>query len=225
MTAQDVINFAAKEANIMASGETLNSDEYADCLSALNAMLAAWNVEEITVYTIVNFSHALTANTGTYTIGPAGTFNTTRPTKIKAASVTQSNGVGGPLKIIDVEEWNEITEKSLTGIQPKVLYCDYNYPLATLYVHPRSSTTPTLDLWMWEELTGFANLTDTFDLPPGYLEAVWYNLAVHLAVMFGKAVSDDLRSLAQARKSAIGGLNVANGLAQPTTIPPQQPQR
>ncbi len=224
MTAKDVINFSAKLSNIMASGEGLNDDEYTDCLGALNAMLAAWNTEQITVYSIVQYSHALSANTQTYTIGTGATFNTTRPTKIVAARVLHANGLSVPLQIIDVAAWNSIPETALTGVSPRLLYCDYNYPSATLYLSPIPSGTPTLYLSLWEELTGFATLDDTFDLPPGYLEAVWYNLAVHLAIMFGKPISGDLRNEATARKSAIAQLNVSDQTANPSALPTPQPQ-
>lgn len=225
MTAKDVINYSAKLANIMASGETLNDDEYTDCLAQLNAMLARWNVEQVAIYSIVTYSHALSAGTASYTIGSAGTFNTARPTKIVAANVAQSNGIAIPLEIIDIQKWNALIEPGIAGVQPRQLYCDYAYPLATIYLSPKPSGTPTLNLWVWQQFSGFANLTDTFDFPPGYLEAVWTNLAIHLAVMFGKQISPGLAQDAQASKGAIASLNVSDQTGNPSALPqPQQQQ-
>jgi hypothetical protein len=224
MTAQDVINFAAKEANIMASGESLNSDEYTDCLTALNAMLAAWNLEQITIYVVVNYQHALTASTGTYTIGTGGTLNTTRPVKIESAGVIQSNGLRDTLKLIGSAEWAAIGEKGTVAVRPLVLFNDNQYPLASLNIYPKPSGTPMLDLWMWEELAPYVALTDTFDLPPGYFQAVYYNLAIHLAVMFGKPISEGLKGEAVGTKAKIAAMNLSN-FAASEAPPPQQAQQ
>jgi hypothetical protein len=134
--------------------------------------------------------------------------------------VIQSNNLRDPLKLIGSAEWAAIGEKTAQAVRPLVLFNDNQYPLSTLHIYPRPSGTPTLDLWMWEELVGYVNLTDTFDLPPGYLEAVYYNLAVHIATNFGKQISEGLKGDAQATKAKIAAMNISNFAA--TEAPPQQ---
>jgi hypothetical protein len=221
MTAKDIINTAALLANIMPSGDSLNTEEYVDCLAKLNSMLVAWNTEQIMIFTIVNYTHALSASTQSYTIGAGANFDTPRPLKIQTANVIQPSGTSDKLDIISSKDWAAIDEKSLTGVRPKVIYDDYNYPLSTLYVWPKPSGTPTLDLWMWVQLSTFPLLTTPFDMPPGYLEAVTYNLALHFCIMFGKPLSPDLRAQAQAQKAKIAGLNLSNQAAMES--PPQAP--
>ena len=150
--ASDLINAAFKKIGVIAAGELPNSDESADALQTLNALMESWSAEQVTVYQILNFTGALVAATATYTIGAGATFNTSRPLKIEAAGIITHDGLRHEMKIIGVTDWGKIEEKTLTGKLPKVLYNDNAFPLATLNVWPVPNATgsaPTLDLYLW----------------------------------------------------------------------------
>ena len=53
-----------------------------DGLDALNSMLDSWWNESLAVYSIRQENFPITANVASYTVGPAATWNTTRPTRI-----------------------------------------------------------------------------------------------------------------------------------------------
>jgi hypothetical protein len=219
MTAQDLINLAAKDVGALASGETLNAEEYPDCLLKLNQLIAEWDIEYLNIFCISRAAYPMTAGRTTpYQIGPSGAdFVAPRPISIRAANVvTGSGGFEFGLQVIPVEQWNAIVEKSAVGDPPEVLYYDNDYPNALLYLNPWPAAEESLVLYTWEQLNQLASLSSTFDMPPGYAEALEWNLAISLAPMFGRPLDATVAAKAQAAKASIRANNVppAPGRAQ-----------
>ncbi len=223
----DLINSALRKIGVLAANETPNADESADALASLNVMLESWSAEQVAVYQILNFSQALVANTQTYTMGAGGTFNTTRPLKIESAGIITPDTLRHEMKIIDPIEWSKLEEKSLTGLLPKVLYNDNAFPSINLSVSPIPSGTPTLDLYVWAQLSQFASLSTTFAMPPGYFRALVYNLAIDLAPEYGAqalAAAAGIAGMAASAKNDVVTLNASNAIAQePSALPPAPP--
>jgi hypothetical protein len=221
-TVLTVITASMRLIGALAQGETPSVSEATDALSRLNLLLANWSIERINIYQRVRTTHALAGGTGSYTIGTGGTFNLTRPVKIDAANVIQTAGNQTPLKVASTEEWSAIEDKTAAAVAPMVLYDDYAYPLSTLYLWPKPSGAPTLELFSWQQLTGFSAVTDTFDFPPGYQQAIEYNLAALLAPEYGREIPPAVASIAGSSRGSIAQLNTAAGL--PAAPPPEVKQ-
>jgi hypothetical protein len=225
----DLINSSLRKIGVIAAGEIPNSDESTDALASLNALMESWSADQITVYQIVNFNHALTANTQAYTMGPAGTFNTARPLKIESAGIITPDGLRHEMRIVGPMDWSKIEEKTLTGLLPKVLWNDNAAPLATLSVWPRPSGTPTIDLYVWAQLQQFAAITDTITLPPPYFRALTYALAVDLAPEYGsqaQAAAAGLKDIAASSKADVIALNESNAIGrEPSAMPQPEPMQ
>jgi hypothetical protein len=205
-----------------ASGETPSTSETADALLALNLMLETWSNEQLSVYQVINYSHALTGGTQSYTIGSGGAFDTPRPVKIQTPGITVS-GLRHDLKMLSAADWAKIPEKGLTGLLPRGVYNDNGYPLATLNFSPIPNVAVTFDAYLWSPLQQFAAATDTVELPPAYARALKFNLAVDIANEYGLPVSDVVGAEAQASKKAIVTLNLSNALADLPSDNPEPP--
>lgn len=209
----DLINAAFRKLGILAAGELPNSDESADALESLNALVESWSADQATVYQITNFQHALTANTQTYTMGTGGTFDTARPLKIESAGIITPDTLRHEMKIVGPKDWAKIEEKTLTGLLPKVLYNDNAAPLLNLNIWPRPSGTPTLDLYVWSQLQQFSTIGDTITLPPPYFRALVYALAIDIAPEYGseaQAAAAGVAAIAAAAKAEVVLLNASN---------------
>lgn len=215
MTGSDLIQSALRLLGVPSSVAPGTS-----ALSVLNELLASWSAERINVYSMRRETFALQAGVQTYTIGAAGSFNTTRPVKIERAAVVLS-GTRYPLEIIDEAGWQRVKEDDVTALLPVKVYDDYNYPLSTLYFWPKPSGTPTFEVFSWRQLGSIATLATDFDLPPGYEQAVRYNLAVMFAPEFAKPVTPEIAAEAGRSRQAIAGLNVGGGLPAPPAGPAQ----
>lgn len=222
MTVKELIAGSLRLLGLYGATETPDDADLADGLSALNEMLNDWNAQHLTVYTIVNRLLPLSPATGVYTIGTGGTWDVPRPVKIESAGVTNNNGIRTDLELIGSVKWNAIPEKNVQGRLPLRLYCDNDYPLATIRIWPIPSGALQLDLNAWDELSDVLTLDEQFDLPPSYLRAVRYNLAVTLSSEYGKGAQLDatIAGIAQQSKAELFALNASNFAG--TQDPPAQ---
>ena len=227
MTVTELIISSLRLINVGQPGETPNVDELTDGLITLNTLIDNWRALHPLVYTKRTETFPLTAGQAVYTIGTGGDFDTGRPVKIESAGVIQENELRTDLALVTSKMFASIPEKSAEAKQPLVLYIDNDWPLAKIQLNPvpKLSTT-TLELVMWLDLPTFA-LDDDVDLPPAYLKAIRYNLAVDLAPEYEREPSPLVITEAQKSLGAVSGLNIANFAAQedppPPPAPPQQP--
>jgi hypothetical protein len=218
---QGIVDPAFKLLGLIAAGRSMATWEYSDALDAVNALLDSTSVRGL-VYQIVDETFTLTSPSS-YTIGPSGTFNTVRPTRIRAATVLATNNASRPVKIVSAEEFAQVFDRSATGLFAQVAMCDYASPLATIRLNP-APVSGSLELWSIKPLANFATMGDTVSLTPGYLELLKTNLAVNLAPAFGDAkLTQETVALAQSTMAALADL-AKETLGDPDHTPqPPQP--
>jgi len=191
-------------------GGTLDSNEQVECLAELNTMLESWNLERLMAYSVTQDTHALTASTATYTIGPGATINTARPVKIVDPCWTRdANGYDSPLTVVNLETYGKVGDKSSAGVTPQTIYYNGDYSstsTASLTLYPPPGSGLTLHIHSWKQLTAFASVSSTVLLPPGYQLAIESNFAIHLAAGF-REVSKEVAEIARKSKAAIKKVN------------------
>jgi len=179
---------------------------------------------------IVGFNSGAGGNVnegGTYTVSKSQTVASTtisgyyqRPLTIESAFVrvtTTSNGVpiygGGldyPVAVFALEQYEMIGLKSLNGPWPKAVYYQPSEQLGTIYVWPNPAQGE-MHLFAYTQFQAFSNLTDTLQFPPGYVNAIRFNLAERLMPMFGKVnqlAMAKIEALAAAGKATIKRTNM-----------------
>jgi hypothetical protein len=228
----DLINSAFRKIGVIAAGELPNSDESADALISLNAMLESWSAEQVAVYQVLNYQHPLTAAQQSYAMGTgAADFNTPRPIKIESAGIITPDTLRHNIKMVGAVDWGMIEEKALTGRLPKVLYNDNAFPSVNLSLWPIPNATggaPTLDLYVWAQLQQFVTTGDVFSMPPPYFRALTYSLAIDLAPEYGsqaQAAAAGISNIAASAKADVVMLNKSNAIAaEPDNLPKDNPQ-
>lgn len=181
-TVLDMIKRAHRISGIYALGETPSPDESADALYALNSMLGSWANESLLIYAEQLDTITLIPGVSTYTVGPSGGTVTVRPMSISNSSYIRYGDVDYPLAIISIDQYNWISSKGQTAEVPEYLWYWDTFPNSTITLYPVPSVANTLKLWSKKQLTGFTSLTDVVSLPPGYQEALEFNLAEALAI-------------------------------------------
>jgi hypothetical protein len=178
------------------------------------------------VYQITREQFALTGPP-TYTMGPAGTFATARPTRIRAARVIAANTAAQPVQIVPAEKYVQmVTDQTVTGMFADLMCCDYASPAANLWLHPAPVTGGLIELWSLKPLANFATMADVLALPPGYIEFLKSNLAVTLAPAFaGAKLTAETVALAQSTKAGLAKLyrqTLGDPFEPPYAPPPPQ---
>ena len=193
-------------------GQGLSSPEQAHYLSKLNSMLDSWSLDRLLVYQILQESLALTAGTGTYTIGDGGAFNTTRPTRITSAFVRDSSNLDSEVRIIGYEPYDGLPLKTGTGnTYPQYLFYDTAYVagLGTLRIYPEPSASLTLFINSWKQFSKFSTILTDVGFPPGYQLAIESNFTIHAAPGL-KSLPPELLTVAQQSLAAIKKVNLPN---------------
>lgn len=211
MTALDLITASLRDLGVIASGEVATASEANDALTKLNLMLDSWNAERLMIYAILPTTFNFVAGKKTYTIGPSGDINMPRPARIDALTYQYTTNIAQPLimqvELLDLDQYNSIAVPDIQTQLPTTAYINDNYPLRTMFLYPVPTQVWTASLFTWAPLTAVANLTSTIALPPGYAEALEYNLAVRMAPQYGVSPSSEVIQLAMDMRAKVKSLN------------------
>jgi hypothetical protein len=210
VTGRDVVKASLRLLGVLASGEAPSASEASDALESLNRMISNWSTESLLIYARVRETFTLTPGTSSYTMGSGGTFNTTRPLSIESASIelqSTSPKQEFPLNVLEITEWAAITAKDLTATIPTDVYVEMTNPQATVNLWPVPTAANKIALYSVKELSSISTLDTALAFPPGYEEAIVYNLAVRLAPEYGRPVSAEVATVATESKANIERLN------------------
>lgn len=198
MTAQTLLNESLMIAGQLGPARGSGASHSEVALRALNAMLGNWATQRLTVPVIRMDTFDLVADTQTYTLGVGGDWDMVRPVKINRANVI-SGDIHRPLDIITVSDWADLRLPALPSTIPDRLYNDRDFPLSTLRFYPVPDSAYSVELFTRQALAQIAALDTDLEFvpdPPGYEEAVKYNLAIRLKTLFPKALAQPPQQLA-----------------------------
>jgi hypothetical protein len=197
-----------------------------DGLFVFNAMLDSWAIDRLNIPAIVATTYPLTQGQKSYAIGPtAADWPGQRPNKIEDANLIILDSPSLPLrramKILTPQQYSLVKLQDVQSTIPEWLYYDYGYDagdgggsgnlptgngLVYIYPVPQNGCNQ-VELWTWQNLLQIANVSASWDMPPGYLEPVYLNLAVRLASQWGNQLRPDVLQLA---KEAYGRMQAHN---------------
>lgn len=213
-TAGDQINRALRLLGVLAEGEIPSAETSADALMALNQMIDSWNTERLSVFSTLNQVITWPAGQATRTLGPSGNLPGTnvRPVLVDDATFFRdpSTGVSYSVQIINQEQYDGIAVKTVTSTHPEVLLINMTEPNLELTVYPVPSISLEWHFVSTRELAQPTALSTVLSLPPGYLRAFTYNLAMELAPEFGVEPSPQVQRVAMVSKRNLKRINNPN---------------
>jgi hypothetical protein len=209
-TAVDLITLALKDIGALGIGQAISAEDTADALATLNMMLGQWQGERLSVYHLVDTAIPSTG-AQSYTVGAGGNFNIQRPIAINAAYARLNAGsatpIDYPIAVIDSrEDYSRIALKALQSF-PSYVYYDPAFPLGNLIFYPVPNNTFELHIVTMEALPQFAAPATVVSLPPEYMAAIRYNLALYLAPSYQIEPQRALVQLAMNAKRVVKRMN------------------
>ena len=209
-TPSDIINLAIKTANVIGVGQTPLAQDTNDCFNQLNMMMAQWQRRRYMVYNLVTVGLQATGAL-TYSVGTGGDFNITRPVKLESAFFRMNKNTPLPvdysLEVLRAQEdYNRISIKNLNAF-PQYAYYNTGFPLGELYVWPVPNNQYEIFISVMVQLEAFQTINDQIVLPPEYLDALHWNLARRICVMYGLPITPELTGYAEASMRAIEEVN------------------
>lgn len=205
-TIQSKVDRVLRLIGVVAQGETSPADDSTNLLEAMNAMLDGWRNDKLMVYALKDISITLINGTATYTIGATGGTVDTAPVKVESAYVRDS-GVDYYLRQITDAEYQAKSEKSITTDIPAEFLFTHTHPNSTVTLYPVPTVANTLVIRVWTPFTAVA-LADTYSLPPGYEDAIIYNLCMRIYPEYpALAINPDIKELARTTLASLKKLN------------------
>jgi hypothetical protein len=201
-----------------ASAAAPSPDQLGDCLQQGQLLISQAQLKRAMIWTELLTTYVL-GTAEVYTLGVGGTLVSTtgtsvRPVKIdRARLILSTTGTPVHLQVFSgsFREFSDLAVQVIPGALPKFLYCDYAYPLASIYLIPQDVGGDSLELYTWSAIPTIATVNDLVAWPPGYDDWFVNNLAVRLASVFkasGASVTDDVRMEARRTAAAIQSRNL-----------------
>lgn len=214
-TVLDLITGSLRLLGAIASGEFPSASESQDALAALNDMIDTWKTESLMVYNISPHTFALVAGQKMYTMGPGGNWNTERPVQIDSMYLQYTGtGTGGPpplnliIEQLNQDQYNSIIVPNTQSTYPTAAYVSDDFPMRQIFMWPVPTVAYSVDVFTWGLIDGFAAITSTVSLPPGYARMLRFNLALELAPEYGLTPSQTVAAGAIDAKSAVKRNNI-----------------
>lgn len=211
-TPSDICTQALKKAGILGVGQSALAEDINDAFYDLNDMIAQWARKRWLMWHLLDVA-LVSTGAQSYTVGIGGNFNTPRPDRLEAAFFRQiqngqPNNIDYPLELIESrEKYNEIALKTLSTFPTSIFY-DAAYPLGTVYPWPiPQATIYEIHLSLKDTLTQFPTLTQTINMPPEFIAAMKFNLAVRLRQAYQLPLDMALVGLATDSLAVIRGAN------------------
>lgn len=235
VTFLDILSDSLTYIGQLGIGRSVSPEQAQQALRKANRMLAKWSLKKLLIPVITVRPFTLSASVQDYTVGPTGaTFTGTRPVYVESGIATiPGTNMQNPMSVLDKTQWDAIPDAGmicgLNGV-PAMVWVEYTFPNLAFHVSAIPSTAVDIRLGTWELLQQFAAVTEEVNLPPGYEEALVYNLAAELAGDYDQPVTQDLGQLAADSLATLstnnaqrlrGALGDGQTLVSPNTgIPP-----
>lgn len=203
VVALDLITSAMRQLGVLATGEVATADEANDGLIALNDVIETWNIEGLTIYGSLPSTFTTVQGQYIYTIGPTGNWVATRPPSILDAYCTVQS-VDFPIGAWTLDQWMAQPIKTIQQqIIERLVYVN-DFPNGQIILWPTPASAISVTLNFDRQITQAATLATTLSLPPGYVRALRYAIAVELAPSYG---GQDLSAYARSTKSILKRAN------------------
>lgn len=200
---KSLIDQSLRKLGAISAGDQPDAAEYADALDALKSMLDGWSLEDLLVPFWATEQFTLSPTQNRYSMGSGGDWDTVRPERIDYVRIIDAGGNAYPVQPTTPgkEQWQATVpaadpSRFMTNADARFTWVEFNsYPLSTvaLVTSLKPFNAPAIDNFDLEydpnadastiypsgfTLTG---ISTTIEFPSGYLQAIIYNLAVHLA--------------------------------------------
>lgn len=192
MTARDAIRHALAEAMIMSSGEQPDANELVDCMTRLNGMLKSWGAKASNLWREASGTVTIPAGTATFDLN--GEIAGLRD--VVSARVIVSATYKRPIFAWVRDDYYGLPNRTTSGI-PTAFYLSRGLGANTLHVWPVPTEDTDIELDYLRSPETVTDAGQTLDFPEEYQEALYANLAVRCAGLFGETPAPELVTRAE----------------------------
>lgn len=176
LTAGQIIDEALSENAIVAIGDTATAAEYEKCLTRLNGLMKSWQMQGLS-WKHETITQATVAATATVSL-PAYV------REVNGARFVDSATSERVMQRFERDEYFRLPNKASAG-RSTAYYVERGTDGLTLYIWPVPAAISSLKLDIDRVMDTVTTVSETVDVPQELQEALYANLAVRCAGVFG----------------------------------------
>lgn len=200
-----IIQDAYFDAGLIGVGQTVNGEQIVMGMRKLTDLINLWQTQGLKLWLNVDTSITLVAGTATYTLGPGGTVDMTKPMRVVEAYYADANGVRRPLTPLAWADYVRLSTVNQSG-SVNSYFVNKQATLLSVLFWPAPDTTAALGvghLVLQTQVTNFINLTETMNFPLEWRIALRWGLADELATGQPQAIMDRCQQRALAYRTML----------------------
>jgi hypothetical protein len=190
VTVLDICTEVLSLLQVYAPGEPIDPADTASLLFTLGGIVDGWGAEALTIFDQVVYTFNTTAGQAVYTFGPDLTNNWVSPAgfplPVSLSCTTIYGGVEIGIHTSSEDEWKAIALKLLQGGGPITnFWPQYGAVFHVFNFYPVPAGAVPVVLYVDRQIPRFTALSNTVVFPPGYQEALVYELTIKAQPKFG----------------------------------------
>ena len=217
-TARAIVTDALTEIGAYATGETVSAGDAALALGRLQHLLDAWAADELTLAVLAKIPYTLPSGAATATIGPTGADITApRPVWVEGVNYVDPGSTPEVEVALAPQDRDSFMLNSIKGLSSS-LPQQYFYQtslttaLGTFTFWPVVDQDVDLYIYAPQASAQPTDLNTVLIGPPGYQEALLYQLALRLCQPFGRPIPPGLPDMAAGSFARMKRPNTQPGL-------------
>ena len=200
-----IIQDAYFDAGLIGVGQLVNGEQIVMGMRKLTDLINLWQTQGLKLWLNVDTSITLVAGTSTYTLGPSGTVDMTKPLRVVEAYYMDANGIRRPLTPLAWADYVRLSTVNQSG-SVNSYFVNKQATLLSVLFWPAPDTTAatgTGHLVLQTQVTNFINLTETMNFPLEWRIALRWGLADELATGQPQAIMDRCQQRALAYRTML----------------------
>jgi len=168
------------DAGYLQEGDDPTSEQYANYLNRLNDLINFWQTQGLKLWLQQDLEVTLTSGQGLYTLGPGGSVDMTKPTRVlNNAYYLDTTGNRRPLTMISRDEYMRLSNVIQEGAVNSY-FVDKQLSRLDIYlwlVPDAMAATGKVHLLIQQQVNNLVSLTDTMNFPQEWFLALRWGLA------------------------------------------------
>lgn len=200
-----IIQDAYMDAGLIQQGEVVNGEMIVAGLRKLTDMVNLWQTQGLKLWLNVDLPVTLTAGTSTYTFGPSGTVDMTKPLRVLEAWYTSAQNIRRPLIPMSWNDYARLSQIVQTG-QINSYFVDKQATLLSVFfwlVPDSTAATGTAHLLLQEQVVNPISVTETMNFPIEWRIALRWGLADEICTGQPQAIMDRCQQRALTYRTAL----------------------
>ena len=220
-TPVSIITDAYRDAGLLATGVTLNSEQIVDGMRKLTDLVNLWQTQGLKLWLNVDTSVPLVAGQGTYTFSTTGDVIMAKPLRVIEAYYLDSTGIRRPLVVLSWDDYIRLSQVTQTGALNSYFVNKKQTELSVFFwlIPDATAATGTAHLLLQTQVTNFISVTETVNFPAEWRIALRWGLADEICTGQPQAIMDRCQQRAMSYRTMLEDWDVEDA---PTRVTPDQ---